>query len=193
MIRIPHLEISLILIPKTGTTSIKDYILKNCPGSIEHKRTHISKHEAIEDKFASPEDRFIAVVRDPIELQLSRYFYKCRQGMVERNSPEDFRQRIKQGKGLLTGGEYYETAPQYWFVDRTDWLVPFTRLESFYSSFIEVCGYLEVHPFKKLNKSNLIHTSLLLPYYYDAETKELAEHYHKQDIELYKKAKGYKF
>jgi hypothetical protein len=188
MIRMPNLRVSIVLIPKTGTTSVKNYILNNCINCLEHPRTHITKNQSIDEKFSSADDRFIAVVRDPLELQLSRYFYRSRTGKIEDHSPEDFKKRLKKGEGLLTGGEYYELAPQHWFVDDIDWLVPFPEMETFYSKFIEICGFSERQPFKILNSSNSIATRALMIYYYDAETKELAEHYHRQDIELYKKA-----
>jgi len=212
MIRIVRYKSTFINVPKTGSTSIRNFLFNNvfsaedicsfhtlngkqvsCNIQDIHKNSsHHDVKYCIENAISPKSDTFYLTIRDPLERQLSRYFYRFTQGFFSENTPKNFQDIIKKNDGMLPDKTSYHEKMQYKFGHYPDaniiW-IPYPKLKEIYQNIIENWGI-------KINKQiidanvslpNQPRTKYLIDLFYDKQSRLLAEKCLEKDIELYEK------
>jgi hypothetical protein len=212
MIYIKRLNFCFIRVPKNASSTIMHYLYQNacdqkkdiithgfteyperisfinCP-RLEH--SHIDAQFAI-DKLNIPLDsKFVGVIRNPLEKQLSLYMFRILNNIYGvKPSPEHFR-------SMLDNGELKDTRPwqiqhQHTFLKYNEnnigtwWL--YDNIDDHLFEFMKEYDITERIPLQKLNASPGIKKNLI-DIFYDSDTKAQAMKAFKKDIELYEKAK----
>ena len=208
MIRIDRLHSTFINVPKTGSTSMRDFLFENVFGqndictlhrresygvSIKHtSSSHQTVGYCIDHSLSPITDTFYLVVREPLERQLSRFFYRINSGAMRDIRPSNFQRLVIEGNGLLPDPRHrYQEALQYTFADVRTKCV-WWRVEDLNDRMEDLArqnSILIKHPIRRENSSfsGTINTKDCLNAYYDKETRRLAEEYHARDIELYER------
>ena len=205
MIRIDRFKAVFINVPKTGSTSVREFLVNNVVtdqdtvvyhsgfSSIQNLKglnSHYTQHMSLVNNFCLPDDTFFATVRNPLERMLSLYLYRWRQGKVQSPSIQDFRQKLIDGEGWLIDHQPYQMQPQHEFLDYGEWWC-FDHLDQHINDLvqrynIEVKVPLQWHN-KSLSPSK--QTSDLIDNFYDDETRKLVSTVHARDFELYERVK----
>jgi hypothetical protein len=125
--------------------------------------------------------RVIAIIRNPLERQLSLYFYRHRQKKYNTKiSIEDFRSSIADG--VLEGLYMWQEQSQYSFTEHSEKKVEYWKYEDINQKFLEF-GQLQKHntsfSIDKLSTADLVNT------FYDQKSKDAVKRYWKKDFELY--------
>lgn len=174
---------------------------KNIPSSVlhdyrkQHRFIHLTLNEIINNKIITEQYarscKIIGCLRDPLDRQLSLYFFKNRgRGNP---SPEEFRREFKNGYSLsdennqIRQCDYLKIGDQsvgeWWLYDDLN-----THLEEFqkqYSSSknVELKTYKSSFR-KKVDKQEQI------DYYYNEEVKNAVLNYYAEDADLYQRLKS---
>lgn len=205
MIRINRLKAVFINVPKTGSTSIREFLLQNIVtkedtvvyhngfSSIPNLKvvnSHYTQNLSLSNNFCLPDDTFFATVRNPLERILSLYMYRCRQGSVQFPSIQDFRKKLIYGQGWLEDHQAYQMQPQYQFLDYGEWWC-FDYLDSHVRDIVHRYDIQIKAPLQHYNKSlsSNIQTSSLVDTFYNDETRKLVSTAHARDFDLYERVK----
>tara|TARA_R110000787_G_scaffold36891_1_gene94010 strand:- start:211 stop:942 length:732 start_codon:yes stop_codon:yes gene_type:complete len=241
MIYIKRFDTCFLRIPKTGSQSLHLFLEKNVIDFsndviarpilqtfqdpyqdvklkkeslntlIEFETAHVTAQFVIDNGIATPTTRFVGVIRNPYERQISNYLYRIRRQQFDtpKNSEEfisNFRKVIKDG--ILSIALYpaphqkkakeirhYHTMKQIdFFRYRGDLLdnINIWILDNLKLHLNEFCNYNNIEIIYELphinkspgNKRNLV--DIL----YTTELKERVYEIYKEDFELYYKLKG---
>jgi hypothetical protein len=143
---------------------------------------HVSLKKAISTNIIDKDARIIAIIREPLERQLSLYLYRHRQKKYnEELSVLDFREKMRSG--VLLDDFSWQTQLQSWFTQHESVAVeywPYTNLNNNFKEF-GVLDYCNVS-----FTSSKYKTSQLIDIFYDSVTRKAAESYWEKDIDLYK-------
>lgn len=151
----------------------------------KQKVEHVDLDTALKFNLISSGARVVAIIRDPLERQLSLYFYRHRHKKYETPvSIDDFRSRVSKG--------YIEDSPwhmklQTSFINNTSVDVEYWLYEDLNEKFLEF-GVLP-HMNVSLDKTKF-NTDLLISKFYDADTISAVKKYWRDDFILYEKLKN---
>lgn len=204
MIRIHRLKATFINVPKTGSTSVREFLIHNVVTpedtvsyhngnslNIDSHRlnSHYTQYFCVVNNFCMADDTFFATVRNPLERMLSLYLYRWRQGKIESPSVTDFRRRLHEGSGWIQDHQPYQTQLQSEFLDTGTWWC-YDRLDEHIEDLIQRYSIEVKVPFGHHNKSSSVPTYKLLDKFYDVATKTLVEDAQRVDFELYERVKN---
>lgn len=161
---------------------------------VEFPTAHVTAQFTIDSGICTPNTRFIGVLRDPYEKQISNYIYRIRQkkfDVKQEGIIKDFREKIKTGilvdelggHHLIPQSDFFKYNGKY-LTNIDPWLYEdfHNRLYSFCASNnISVASHLQEVNVSPGNKKELI--DIL----YTPELKQLVYNTYKEDFELRKK------
>jgi hypothetical protein len=207
-------KLAFMLIPKNASSSLRHYygckytsdgeyvndlLVMNYNNGIkrvcrfEHdlsgekvRNEHIDLQTITSQTLISNNTRVIAVIRCPIERQLSLYFYRHKHKKQQRYqttelSVSDFRGRMKEG--FLVDDFSWQMRLQTWFTKHETKQVEYWLYEEVNEKFKEF-GDLGTH-----NISTKYNTKDLIDVFYDTETLKATRKYWEEDIGLYESLK----
>lgn len=212
MIHLKRYKWIYINVPKTGSESMRKFILENrllqpedqfskynTPLGIktqnipsEHQNhshmdvNYIRKHgiSNLVDK------RIVGVIRDPIERLLSLYFYRIRGRRYENPGIADFRQRAASGiiKDYKNQMQLQHTFLELDGVNIGEWWCYDFLEKHIQHDLIEYYGMKELLPIPHENRSvEEGRTKDFIDQFYDEDTRHAVETYWKKDIDLYER------
>jgi hypothetical protein len=204
-----------IRIPKNASTSLAAFFINNCCGkndiytgvgnakikphninnniiekySKDMRYIHLTLNELIENEIITKRDaenkKVIGVIRNPLERQLSLFFFLHRKD--KNTSPETFRKEFENGhhesdlSNLIPQTDYLkigdEPVGEFWLYENLN-----NHLTEFINEHnIKINKKLENYKsqFKRKDKN-------LIEQYYDKHTKKAVEDYYKSDFALYR-------
>ena len=155
---------------------------------VQYRIIHLTLSEIIQEGLISEEDarkkKVIGVIRNPLERQLSLYFFKNR-SMSHRISVENFKRETAKGFIESDGSNHIlqsdylkigdENVGEFWKYDNLDYHI---------EQFIEQHGKPEF-PIKQFKSNIKPKNDNLINEYYDAATRKAVEEYFAKDFELY--------
>lgn len=213
MIYVKRLNFCFIRVPKNASSTIMHYLYQNvcdqkediitrgftdyparilcinCP-RLEH--SHIDTQFAIDKLKILPDARFVGVIRNPLERQLSLYMFRILKNIYgAKPSPEHFRSMLDNGE--LKDDQPWQTQHQHTFLEYDgntigEWW-SYDNVDQHLSEFMKEHGIVERVPLQKLNASPGTKTDLI-DIFYDADSKARAMKAFAKDIELYEKVKS---
>ena len=207
-------------IPKNASTSLATFFIENCaspndkytgigdakintqniPNHIitkykeQYRFIHLTLNELILENIISEqsarEKRVIGVLRDPIERQLSLFFYKHRTAK-SLATPEKFRSEFRSGYHATDKSNHIlqtdytkigeEQRGEFWLYD---------NLECHLNNYVKE-NNIEVKSDLKSFKSNFKpRNENLIQEYYDTKTMDAVKEYYARDIELHEELKN---
>jgi hypothetical protein len=185
MIYLPKRQKCFVLIPKNASESLRE-LFKDREDMVRIKidnNDHVDVNTAINAGIVHLDTKFIGIVRNPFERQLSLYLYRQRdKRYTEKLSVEDFRSKIITGcikdhpwqmQLQCTYMEYNGTNVGKWYR---------------YENAAQSCAEYGVLP--QINKSSNRNTKDLVDVFYDADSKKAVETYWQRDFELYESVKN---
>lgn len=212
MIYVKRLNFCFIRVPKNASSTIMHYLYQNvcnqkediitqgiteyparisfinCP-RLEH--SHVDAQFAI-DKLKIPADaRFVGVIRNPLEKQLSLYMFRILNNIYGvKPSPEHFRSMLDNGE--LKDNRPWQTQHQHTFLEYNgntigEWWL-YDNINDYLCEFMKEYDIVERVPLQKLNASPGTKGNLI-DIFYDADSKAQAIKAFAKDIEIYEKAK----
>jgi hypothetical protein len=229
MIYIKRFDTCFLRIPKTGSQSLHLFLEKNVIDFsndviarpilqtfqdpyqdvklkkeslntlIKFETAHVTAQFVIDNGIATPTTRFVGVIRNPYERQISNYLYRIRKEQFDtpKNSEEfisNFRKVIKDGILSIETRHYLTMKQIDFFRYRGDLLdnINIWILDNLKLHLNEFCNYNNIEIIYELphinkspgNKRNLV--DIL----YTTELKERVYEIYKEDFELYYKLKG---
>lgn len=177
MLYLRNICTAFVLIPKNASTSIRESLngeILTGPNDVQH----IGISTAIENGLLTINNRFIGVIRNPIERQLSMYLYRQRQKRYsEKLSIEDFRNKIKLG---AINDHLWQMQLQSSFMEYNKEIIGELWLYEEVNERFKEFGTLKVK-----NKSFSGNTKDFIDIFYDKPTLKAVESYWRKDIELY--------
>jgi hypothetical protein len=224
MIYIKRLDTCFLRIPKTGSQALllfleqnvvdrssdivsrparQEYINKykdlkhnkdplNC--EINFPTAHITAQFTIDNNICTPNTRFIGVIRDPYEKQISNYIYRIRQkkfDVKQEDLIKDFRERIKTGlladelkkHHLIPQSDFFKYDGNY-LTNIDPWLY-----EDFHNKLYTFCSSNNISVVSQLREVNMSpgNKKKLIDILYTPELKQLVYSVYKEDFELRKK------
>lgn len=208
MIWLKKHKIVFVKIPKNASEAIAHHLFQYASSSedvftydngisqnidLHHaKHCHMDVDYILKHNLATIDNRFIAVIRDPIERLLSLYLYRCRQNRYGiKSSPEDFRYRAQRG---FIQDHAWQTQLQSTFLigakDKQYWF--YEDLNHSMSSLARECEFSDV-PIITINKSvQGINTKDLIDVFYDSITIKAVHKYWEEDFVLYEEVRNAK-
>lgn len=203
MIRIHRFKATFINVPKTGSTSIREFLIDNVVSAEDtvtcHKlmiqnvdvglHSHYTQSDAINKNLSAPDDAFYAVVREPLERMLSLYLYRWKQGKIKTPSIADFRLQLYKGKGWIQDRKPYQMQLQSEFMNNGTWWC-YDTLDFHIKELIQKYAIEVKVPLGNHNQSSLVPTHKLVDHFYDESTKNLVRSAQQPDFELYEKVKN---
>jgi hypothetical protein len=203
MIRIHRLKATFINVPKTGSTSVREFLIDNVVSSedtITYHRgitqnvsaglhSHYTQSNTIKNDLSVSDDTFYATVREPLERTLSLYLYRWKQGEIPTPSIGDFRLRLYKGKGWIQDVKPYQMQLQSNFMNNGTWWC-YDTLDSHIKDLIQKYTIEVKVPFGHHNQSSLVPTHKLVDQFYDESTKNLVRSAQQLDFELYERVKN---
>ncbi len=203
MIRIKRLNATFLNVSKTGSTSVREFLIDNVVTPKDtityHKgmkqnvedgmHSHYTQSFAIENNLSNSDDDFYATVRNPLERMLSLYLYRWKQGKIEIPSAVDFRFRLYKGQGRIQDHQPYHMQLQSEFMNHGTWWC-YDTLDSHIEDLIQKYSINVKIPFGHYNKSSPVPTYKLLDEFYDRSTRKLVENAQEPDFELYERVKN---
>jgi hypothetical protein len=208
-----------VRIPKNASTSLATFFVQNCcdendrytgigdsrikTNNIEEKIVkkhreqyrfiHLTLNELIEEKIVNPNElndkKVIGVIRDPIERQLSLFFYKHRTN-IHRATPKAFRNEFANGYHHSDGSNHILQSDYTMFGDKqigTFWL--YDNLDYYLNQYIKDNNINAVNKLASFKSSIKPKDDNLIQEFYDKATLKAVEEYYAKDIELYEKLK----
>jgi hypothetical protein len=207
-------KLAFMLIPKNASSSLRHYygckytssgeyvddlLVMNYDSGVkrvcrfEHdlsgekvRNEHIDLQTIASQTLISDNTRVIAVIRCPIERQLSLYFYRHKHKKQQRYqttelSVSDFRNRMREG--FLLDDFSWQMRLQTWFTKHETKQTEYWLYEDVNEKFKEF-GDLGTH-----NISTKYNTKDLIDVFYDTETLKATRKYWEEDIGLYESLK----
>jgi hypothetical protein len=188
-------------ISKTSSNQFVDVKLRKIPHNtnVEFKTAHVNAQFTIDHGICTPNTKFIGVIRNPYEKQISNYIYRIRRNEI--NVPRDhnqfidnFREAVKTGILSIEKKEYHTEKQADFFKyngslleNAEPWLLD--DLEKKLVSFCENYGIDIKFPLDHINRSKGDKKELI-DKLYSEELKEKVRDAYKEDFELYNKLKG---
>lgn len=182
--------------PKDIYTKISDAGVtnKNFPERVrikhanQHHFIHMTLQELVDDGVIKESDlkgkKVITVIREPLERQLSLYFFKRKNMGV---SPEDFRRHMKNGYYEGDGSNFILQS-DYGVLNGKDYAEPwlYENLEAHLAEFLGEIGYWGGPPLPRYKASfkPKAENDELIRSFYDEKTKEAVLSYYTKDIEV---------
>ena len=149
----------------------------------------IIQNKIVDEKFARS-CKMIGVLREPLDRQLSLYFFKTRSAS---QSPEGFRKMFRNGcceddlNNEILQSDYLKIGDQsvgeWWLYENLN-----ERLAEFQSQY-QPKKNVELPTYKSSFRKN-IDKQKLIDEYYDDETREAVLTYYEADVKLYERLKG---
>jgi hypothetical protein len=217
MIYIKRFNLCFVSIPKNASQSIRQFIIKEMVNNNEdivegydghiHK-THYGSRSIIRNALAPRNAKFIGVIREPLERQLSAYLYCVKRYMKDSYPTGFFKpgldhfKEIYQPYNLTTDGRpvFWEfmnkmgSEPQSTYIDQglnhEFWL--YENLEDHIENFKKE---YDIRPDAFLDKINNTHeeddvtTKSLIDKFYDEELKDIIRKQYANDFKLYNELK----
>lgn len=213
MIYIKRLNFCFIRIPKNASSAVMHYLYQNacdpaedmitqgiteyparisfinCP-RLEH--SHVDAQFVI-DRLKVPLDtKFVGVIRNPLEKQLSLYLFRIVNNVYGnvKPSPEHFRSLLNDGE--LKDDASFQTQHQHTFLQYNgqaigEWWL-YENIGNHLSTFLNEYNIVETIPMQKLNASPG-NKKDLINIFYDTDSKSRAIKAFAKDIELYESIK----
>lgn len=207
---------AFIRVPKNASTSLATFFVKNYCGpndkytSIgdsgvkmhnidpriqqvyrhQYRFIHLTLNEIISEKVISAEDarskRIIGVLRDPLDRQLSLYFFLNR-GDRRNASPADFRRMFKMGHSSTDESNRIKQVDYLKIDDKPvgEWWL-YDDLDEHINRFIKEMGVTIRHPMQTY-KGQFRPKGDLIDEYYDKQTRDAVMEYYAEDYELMEK------
>jgi len=205
-------------IPKNASTSLAAFFINNCCDKNDiytyvgnarigtqnvdsdvvskykkdHRIIHLTVNEIVNNGIVSPEfvreSDVIGVIRNPLERQLSLFFFLSKEFNLNNTSVSEFRRQFKYGKHIsdpsnaITQSDYLKLGDnmigRFWLYDNID-----EELKSFLFD-----KNIKVREPLKRYKSNYRERrdSSLIDEYYDDLTREAVEQYYAEDFKIYR-------
>jgi hypothetical protein len=217
MIYVKRFNLCFVSIPKTASKSIREFIIEEMLDSNEdaiegedaniHK-THYNSRYIIRNNLAPRNAKFIGVIREPFERQLSAYlfswkvlFYSGYRPLPREPTLEHFKE-IYQPYNLTADGRpaFWEfmnkmgSEPQSTYIDRglnhEYWL--YENLEDHIENFKKEYGIRHDASLKKINNTHEdddVTTKSLIDKFYDEELKYIIRKQYANDFKLYDELK----
>lgn len=226
MIYIKRFNVCLVEIPKTASTSLRKFFIKEVfrPGEdyityhnnpdleLDYatyrknpdpnlaRKVHVNSRYILKNKLAPPTAKFIAVIREPLERQLSFYLYICKLYDTKNSliNPYDFKETYKKAnsipydnkkilidiKGSMESQSSYINRSlnhEFWLYEDLD-----NHIEKFKNQYnIRSDAYI-----KKFNVTRPdSNTKDLIDMFYDDELKEIVRKQYADDVKLYNELK----
>lgn len=217
MIYIKRFNLCFVFIPKTASKSIRDFIIKEMldneedtieGGDANIHKTHYSSRYIIRNNLAPRNAKFIGVIREPFERQLSAYlfswkvlFYSGTISYPREPNLEHFKE-IYQPYNLTPDGRpaFWEfmnkmgSEPQSTYIDRglnhEFWL--YENLEDHIENFKKEYGIRSDAFLDKINSTHGeddVTTKSLIDKFYDEELKDIIRKQYANDFKLYNELK----
>jgi len=205
-----------IRIPKNASTSLAAFFIKNCCNTNDiytrvwdadiltqnvddniiskyvtnYKYVHLTLNEILENNIITKTEaklkKVISVIRDPLERQLSLFFFRNKK--INLLSPADFRKEFRNG--------YHETdlpnqilQKDYTKIDNIPvgeyWL--YEKIDQCLRRFVMENNIIITAPLKNYKSHFKRKDDNLLNQYYDKYTIDAVKEYYKEDFELYER------
>lgn len=154
----------------------KDVVYKY---ALQYQHVHLTLQQIVDEKIITIQDaesmKKIAVIRNPLERQLSLYFFLMKN---KNKNPEieDFRNTFSEGRHKT---DINNRNTQLNYVKLNNTIAPNTELWKYE----DIQKYLP----QKLEYINTSYKPKNLHEYYDDKTKKAVEEYYAEDIEMYSK------
>jgi hypothetical protein len=160
----------------------------NCP-RLDH--SHVDVQFAIDELKIPIDSKFVGVIRNPLEKQLSLYMFRILKNIYGvKPSPEHFRSMLDNGE--LIDNRPWQTQHQHTFLEYNgngigEWWL-YDKIDDHLSEFMKEHDITERVSLQKLNASPGTKKDLI-NVFYDADTKMQAAKAFAKDIEIYEKVK----
>ena len=203
MIRIHRFKATFISVPKTGSTSIREFLIDNVVSAEDtityHNdmiqnvdvglHSHYTQSDAIKNNLSVSDDTFYATIREPLERTLSLYLYRWKQGKIQKPSIADFRLQLYKGEGWIQDRKPYQMKLQSEFMNNGTWWC-YDNLDFHIKDLIQKYAIEVKVPFGIHNQSSLVPTHKLVDHFYDEATKNIVRNAQQPDFDLYEKVKN---
>lgn len=161
-----------------------------------HRMIHLTLNEIIQNKIVDEKFvrscKMIGVLREPLDRQLSLYFFKTRGNQVSQ-CPDDFRRMFRNGccdddlNNEILQSDYLKIGDQsvgeWWLYEDLN-----ERLAEFQTEYQPKTN-VELPTYKSSFRKN-VDKQKLIDEYYDDETREAVLTYYNADAKLYERLKG---
>ena len=151
--------------------------------------SHMDLQYIIDNNLATLSNNFYAIVRNPIERQLSLYLYRTRQKRINNPCVTDFRQQLL--KGYITDHSWQmqlqSSYTTYNNIDYGTWFA-YEQLPAFIAHL--ECLFETRLTLPMLNRSSVVSTSSLVDSFYTPQLKKIVSDYWANDIQLYENVKN---
>jgi hypothetical protein len=216
MLYIKRFNLCFVEIPKTASKAIRDFMIKELIDESEDAfttnmyETHQNSRYIIRNKLAPSNAKFIGVIREPLERQLSAYLFiwnrlfnlNLLRGQQTEPSLQHFKKVYEVGRMDDTG------RPGFWeFMNKTGtesqssyinrglnhefWL--YENLEDHIEDFKKEYNIRSDAFLKKINltrEDDTIQTKSLIDKFYDDELKDIMKKQYADDFKLYNELKN---
>lgn len=229
MIYIKRLDTCFLRIPKTGSQSLQLFLQENVVDfaedvmsrpilktfrdqfvdvkllkiphntNVEFKTAHVNAQFVIDNDICTSNTKFIGVIRDPYERQISNFIYRLRRDKNAKFKNEyefidSFRESISTGILSIEKRQYHIDKQINFFkynrelLNNIDvWLID--NIEEKLISFCNVHNIEIKQPLQHINRSKG-NKKELIDKLYTEELKQIVYEVYKEDFDLYNKLKG---
>lgn len=162
----------------------------------DHRIIHMTLNEIVDENIIGPdfvmESDVIGVMRNPLERQLSLFFFLSKEFKLNNTSVSEFRKQFKNGchisdpNNKITQADYLKLGDdmvgKFWLYE---------DIQENLKQFVESRG-VKVTEGLKNYKSNYRdrRDDALIDEYYDDATRKAVESYYEEDFEIYRMLKG---
>lgn len=162
----------------------------------DHRIIHMTLNEIVDESVIDPdfvmESDVIGVMRNPLERQLSLFFFLSKEFKLNNTSVAEFRKQFKNGchasdpNNAITQSEYLKLGDD---MVGSFWL--YENVADELNKFVTEKGVKINDPLRNY-KSNYRNRrdDALIDEYYDEATRRAVEDYYAEDMEIYRRLKG---
>lgn len=204
MIWLKRHKLVFVKIPKNASESMAEYLRRYaCDDDVfthdngfdlniddpHRTHSHMDVSYMLRNRLVTTDNRFIAIVRNPLERLLSLYLYRHRQKRyATKISVDDFRERAKRG---FIEDHPWHMQLQSTFLDGVSGeYLCYDNLNTHVKELSVRYGF-DLDTLPVINKSvKGVNTNDLVKSFYDDATREAANKYWERDIELYNGVKN---
>jgi hypothetical protein len=216
MIYVKRLNLCFIEIPKTASKAIRNFIVEEMANPIEDvfndginmHETHYNSRYIIRNKLAPSNAKFIGVIREPLERQLSAYIFSWRRLLHYGYIKEPIEPSLEHFKEIYQTSVRPDGRPGFWeFMNKMGsesqssyinrglnhefWL--YENLENHIEDFKKEYNIRPDAFLKKINITNedeTVTTKSLIDKFYDDELKDIMKKQYADDFKLYNELKN---